>query len=434
VRFDTARPRDAGLATVGTEPLTTPKNSSKTLGYEDEMMMRYDSNIGRLCAGGALALSLLLPAAAWGEILAMMNYESKPADSLKALKLSGERDRKEGIAIIDVDPKSETYGKILMDIPLEPDLVAHHIFFDRTMTKAYVTALGKGELHVFRTDEFPYRLRKIAVPQCKMGEDVIFDEANEKWYLTCMDSANVVVGDVKTDEILKTIDIPDTYPHGLSVHTAIDRILVTSTISGDLKTPDETVTVLEASSGKILGEIKLSMKPSPSGEAPVELLVVPGQESPVVYVTNMFGHSLWTLSWDRAKQAFMPAMAFDFGPEKTGVPLEMYFSDDGKRLYVTTANPGNFHIFDLSADIRKPTLLKTIRTAEGAHHVAFTADWTLAFVQNSFINLPGMRDGSVTVIDLRQQKSVASMDTLKDLGFNPNSIVLLPQWNHLAGH
>ena len=26
------------------------------------------------------------------------------------------------------------------------------------------------------------------------------------------------------------------------------------------------------------------------------------------------------------------------------------------------------------------------------------------------------------------------LDTLKDAGFNPNSIVLLPEWNHLAGH
>jgi hypothetical protein len=29
---------------------------------------------------------------------------------------------------------------------------------------------------------------------------------------------------------------------------------------------------------------------------------------------------------------------------------------------------------------------------------------------------------------------VASMDTLKNAGFNPNSIVLLPEWNSLAGH
>ena len=71
---------------------------------------------------------------------------------------------------------------------------------------------------------------------------------------------------------------------------------------------------------------------------------------------------------------------------------------------------------------------------EGAHHVAFTKDGRYGFVQNSFINLPGMRDGSVSVVDLKAQKVVASMDTLKNNGLNPNSIVLLPSWNHLAGH
>ena len=45
-----------------------------------------------------------------------------------------------------------------------------------------------------------------------------------------------------------------------------------------------------------------------------------------------------------------------------------------------------------------------------------------------------MRDGSVTVVDLKAQKVVASMDSLKNMGFNPNSIVLLPKWNDLAGH
>ena len=55
-------------------------------------------------------------------------------------------------------------------------------------------------------------------------------------------------------------------------------------------------------------------------------------------------------------------------------------------------------------------------------------------MQNSFLNLPGMRDGSVTVVDLKTQKAVASMDTLKNMGFNPNSIVLLPQWNEMGGH
>jgi hypothetical protein len=55
-------------------------------------------------------------------------------------------------------------------------------------------------------------------------------------------------------------------------------------------------------------------------------------------------------------------------------------------------------------------------------------------VQNALLNLPGMSDGSVTVVDLQKQEVVKSMDTLKDAGFNPNSIALLPAWYNAAGH
>jgi len=40
----------------------------------------------------------------------------------------------------------------------------------------------------------------------------------------------------------------------------------------------------------------------------------------------------------------------------------------------------------------------------------------LRFVQNALLNLPGMSDGSVTVVDLQKQEVVKSMDTLKMRG------------------
>ena len=147
-----------------------------------------------------MTAAILAPRIAKSEILAMLNYESKPAESLKALKLTGARERREGIAIIDMDPKAATFGKILMDIPLPPDLVAHHIFYDRKMQKAYITALGKPELHVFKLNQYPYRLKRIDVPKCMMGEDVVFSEDNKTWYLTCMHSSNVYVGKTATDK------------------------------------------------------------------------------------------------------------------------------------------------------------------------------------------------------------------------------------------
>lgn len=56
--------------------------------------------------------------------------------------------------------------------------------------------------------------------------------------------------------------------------------------------------------------------------------------------------------------------------------------DGGDRMYVTTAKPGHLHVFD-TKDPLKPALLKSIPTAEGAHHVAFTKDGRYAFVQNA---------------------------------------------------
>ena len=387
-------------------------------------------------ASALLAAAALSPAIspARGEILAMVNYESKTEESLKALKLTGPAEREEGILILDVDPASERFGEVLWKYEMPADLLVHHIFYDRTMTKAYITALGKGELHVLDMTQNPYRMTMVPVPDCAMGEDVILSEDNSTWYLTCMMSANVIVGDVATDQVTGKISLPDTYPHGLAVHSGIDRILVTSTIKGDLTDPRETISVVEAGSHKMLGSHKLSLKESPSGEAPVEILFVPASEPPVAYITNMFGGTLWTATWNAEAGDFEVAQVYDFATEDVGVPLEMYFNDAVDRLYVTTAKPGKLHIFDIGAGPHEPKHLKTLPAGEGAHHVAITKDGKLAFVQNALLNLPGMSEGTITVIDLEKQEVVANVETLKNLGLNPNSIVLLPEWNSLAGH
>jgi len=131
-----------------------------------------------LCAATALICGLT--GAANADILAMFSYESKSPDSLKSLKLGGPQERREGIAIMDVDPESANFGKILWDMPLPNDLTAHHIFYDRTMAKAYITALGKKELRIMDMKSSPYAVKTISV-NCSMGEDVVFDEANKRF-------------------------------------------------------------------------------------------------------------------------------------------------------------------------------------------------------------------------------------------------------------
>src|SRR5574338_955115 len=244
------------------------------------------------------------------EMLALINYESKP----------GQPVRREGIAIMDIDPESADFGKILMEVPLPSDLVAHHIFFNRDRTKAYITALGKSVLHVVDLTRFPYRLRAVAVPDCQVLEDLVVSEDNRTWFLTCMGSSTVIMGDAVNDRPTKTVRTPEggtaliQYPHGIAIHNGIDRVLITSTIKPDnMAEAGETVTVLEASTGLVLSTHKVSSKPSPAKAAPVEIMFAPNADPPVVHITNMFEGTLWTGTWDATTKSFAFQQMDDYG-------------------------------------------------------------------------------------------------------------------------
>jgi hypothetical protein len=374
----------------------------------------------------SLTLGLLLScsAPALAELLALLNYESKPEQSV----------RREGIAIMDIDPVSSDFGKVLMEIPLPPDLVAHHIFFNRDRTKAYITALGKSVLHVVDLTRFPFRLHAIEVPDCQVLEDLVVSDDNRTWYLTCMGSSAVIMGDAVKDKPVKTIRTPDgggasvLYPHGIAIHNGIDRVLITSTVKPDMSDAGDSVTVLQASTGAVLSTHKVSSKPSPAKAAPVEVMFVPFSNPPVVQITNMLEGTLWTGTWDAASQSFSFQQVDDYGPRQQGMPLEMLYNAKGDRLFVTTAKPGFVNVYD-NSDPGHPRFLQAIPAAQGAHHSVLSPDERYLFVQNSLLNLEGMSDGSITVIDLAKGGTVlGSIDTLKAQGFNPNCIMLLP--NH----
>jgi len=84
------------------------------------------------------------------EILALLNYESKSAEALKAFKspVPGQT-RQEGIAVIDVNPASPNFKKIVETIPLRRHgttaEVADIIFFLCSQQASYVTG---SEIHI----------------------------------------------------------------------------------------------------------------------------------------------------------------------------------------------------------------------------------------------------------------------------------------------
>ncbi len=381
--------------------------------------------MGRIRLLTCLALLFLFcTSIASAELLALLNYESKPNQPV----------RREGIAIMEIDPEASDFGKVLMDIPLPPDLVAHHIFFNRDRTKAYITALNKSLLHVVDLTRFPYRLRAIEVPDCQVLEDLVVSEDNRTWYLTCMGSSSVIMGDAVTDRPMKTVrtangdPVSVLYPHGIAIHNGIDRVLITSTVKPDMSEAGDSITVIEASTGAVLSTHRVASKPSPAKSAPVEVMFAPNSHPPVVHVTNMMEGTLWAGTWDPATKAFTFTQIDDFSPRQQGMPLEMLYNAKGDRLYVTTAKPGFVNVYD-NSNPRQPTFLQAIPAAPGAHHSVLSPDEHYLFVQNSLLNLDGISDGSITVIDLEKGGQVmGSIDTLKAQGFNPNCIMLLP--NH----
>lgn len=386
--------------------------------------------INKTISSTLFSLLLLLPISSQAEMLAFVNYESKPTQS----------QRREGIAILDVDPESPQFGKIAKDLPLPPDAVAHHIFYNKDLSKAYITSLGNGPLRVIDMKRKPYSIELLDVPECEVAEDMVFTEDHKTWYLTCMGSSNVIVGDAQSDKVKQVIEAnsKDTfirYPHGIGLQEDINRIMVTSTARpSDLGDAGETVTVIEATSGKVLSTHKISSKPSPSGSSPVEAVFLPHANPPMAYINTMFEGKLWTAIWQAKRQGFDFRPVYDFAEIKQGIPLEIYFNQARNRLYVSTANPGALNIFDIGQSPTKPTLLKSIPTAGGAHHVVFSPDEKYAFVQNSLLNLPNMSDGSITVIDLQKMEKISNIDTLKNLGLNPNCIVMLPPWHIDIAH
>ena len=70
---------------------------------------------------------------------------------------------------------------------------------------------------------FPEGMKTVSVSDCRVGEDLVLTSDGKRWYLTCMGSNNLIVGDAKTDEPLQTIAAPFSetpyiqYPHGIAL-------------------------------------------------------------------------------------------------------------------------------------------------------------------------------------------------------------------------
>ena len=349
----------------------------------------------------------------WGTIQKEFSIDSEKIPALINYRSIDESRQKDGLAIIDLNPNSETFGDILQDVPVGEGVLMHHPFYNPDKSKIYNTALmGEKLYRVNIHDSKIFDVSPIETGSCVVGEDIIFSKDGQKFYLTCMGSDNIMVFDATTEQLIEEIfssqnESPEAftkYPHGISADEKIDRMIVTQTVSPALDDPQSKVSIIEFSTGRVLSTIELAKNPDfPS--APVEVLFHPDYS--IAYVSGMLDGTIWVLEWDENTETFTPALVDDGAQREHSWPLDLNIGPKGN-LFVSFAVPGVVNEYSLK-NPHKPELLRTMPAMPGAHHTLFSQDGKYMFVQNNLLNLDGLNSGTISVVDLPSGNLIATI-------------------------
>ena len=357
----------------------------------------------------------------------MINEDPIPA--LINYRAIGETRHQDGLAIIDINPDSNTFGDVLQDVPVGKEVFVHHPFYNHDGSKLYNTALAGERLYrITLHEDTIFEVSPIDTGSCAVGEDMYFSKNGDRFHLTCMGSDNIIIFDGNEDKKMGEIFLskeknPDSFvkhPHGISADETIDRMIVTETISPTLDDPGTTVTVLEYSTGKILSNIEL-LQDEGTPSAPVEVQFHP--KEPIAYVSGMLDGTIWALIWDEDLQSFDSKLVDDAKTRDQNMPLDIAFGPYGN-MYVSFANPGVVNEYSLE-NPEQPKLLRTLPAQQGAHHVLFSPDNRYMFVQNNLLNLDGINAGTISVIDFKSGDLITTMDDFVEDGMMIESLDLL---------
>ncbi len=362
-----------------------------------------------------------------GAVLLLWWPRSGAPEPLLALVDYTNAEGPDGIALVDLNPNSPTFGELKQRLPLGPQAVPHHLYTNRDGSRIYTTALASPTL--YRVEVQDERLLE-AVPlesePCAVGEDLYFAEDGSTFYLTCMGSDRVLIFDAQTDRPVGQIESPLLMnPHGISAFEAIDRMIVTNTIRPGTGEAHSAVNVLELSTGEVLARESLAQSPDrPS--APVEVFFLP--DRPIAFITAMLEGTIWAAVWDEGSEGFSFSVVDDGTARGQSWPLEVTLGPDGN-LYVSFAQPGEVNVYSLE-DPERPRFLRTLPADPGAHHILFSPDGRYMFVQNNLLGREGMNAGTISVVELATGREIATVEAFRDEGLLPTSFVLLGEPGH----
>ncbi|MGD2107482.1 MAG: hypothetical protein PVH93_07735, partial [Nitrosopumilaceae archaeon] len=131
------------------------------------LMVRYTGDAACVTSTTAEKLS----EANWGTIQKEFQVDSSQIPAIINYRTIDESRQKDGLAIIDLNPQSETFGDILQDVPVGEGILMHHPFYNSDRTKIYNTALmGERLYQINLHDNTIFDVSPIDTGSCVVGE------------------------------------------------------------------------------------------------------------------------------------------------------------------------------------------------------------------------------------------------------------------------
>ena len=379
------------------------------------------------------------------------SHHFKPSPGLMLVDYTHLNGGKDGVALIDMDPESRRFGRILQKRSIGRGVLPHHLYFNRDESRLYSTSLGGSflyEIHFKRDRHNRPRLGRIEPIDTGgnlIAEDMYFSSDGSRYYLTFLGGrggardGSVGVFDASTNELLETITAPEPtdpssdqpfilYPHGISANEELGVFMVTSASSPDGVTGiGNTVTQIDLETHEPLKTYLVADFPKDLSET-IEVLLLRDDLPPYALVTTGTGGDIWVSSYNDGAGFFNSFEKKVEGDDQgLGVPLEFYIysnTQGDKELYVSFSSPGVVNVYSLEQLPDLP-LKRTLPAGAGAHHMAFfktRSGREAVVIQNNLINLEGLNEGTLTVVDIYTGEILGTLDMRADYGLLPESV------------
>src|SRR3712207_5406751 len=202
---------------------------------------------------------------------------------------------KDGVALLDLNPESKHFGKVMQRKDIGEGVLPHHLYFNHDESRLYTTALGGSRLYELILDKgrdgVP-RITKVVPIDTGgnlVGEDIYFTRDGSRFYMTFMggqggaNDGTVGVFDARTNELIETIQaLPDdanpaapfiSHAHGISANEDLGILMVTNTIHPDLVSEvGNTVTAIDMATNDVRSTHLVADSPEDPSQ-PVEVLL-----------------------------------------------------------------------------------------------------------------------------------------------------------------